>query len=61
MLFPKIKEGARKIQEVILFGRYLVLSELGRASGSIVYLARHQKLGEYRVIKRIVKDSGAEH
>lgn len=59
MLFPKIKEGARKIQEVILFGRYLVLSELGRASGSIVYLARHQKLGEYRVIKRIVKDSGS--
>ena len=36
-------------------GRYQVLSELGRGSGSIVYLARHQKLGEYRAIKRIQK------
>ena len=37
-------------------GRYQVLSELGRGSGSIVYLARHQKLGEYRAVKRISKE-----
>ena len=38
-------------------GRYRVLSELGRGSGSIVYLVRHQKLGEYRVVKCISKQS----
>ena len=37
-------------------GRYQVLTELGRGSGSIVYLARHQKLGEYRAVKRISKE-----
>ena len=37
-------------------GRYLILSELGRGSGSIVYLVRHQKLGEYRAVKRIAKE-----
>ncbi len=30
-----------KIEEVIWFDRYMILSELGRGSGSIVYLARH--------------------
>lgn len=59
MLFPINQEGARNIQEVIWFDRYLVLSELGRGSGSIVYLVRHQKLGEYRAVKRILKDSDA--
>ncbi|MCI8488892.1 MAG: protein kinase [Lachnospiraceae bacterium] len=33
-----------------------MLSELGRGSGSIVYLVRHQKLGEYRAVKRISKE-----
>ena len=37
-------------------GRYQVLTELGRGSGSIVYLARHQKLGEYRAVKCIKKE-----
>lgn len=37
-------------------GRYRVLSELGRGSGSIVYLVRHQKLGEYRAVKCIKKE-----
>lgn len=44
------------IQETILFGRYRILSELGRGSGTTVYLARHQKLGGYRAVKRILKD-----
>ena len=57
MLFPKKQEGARNIQEVIWFDRYLVLSELGKGSGSTVYLVRHQKLGEYRAVKRISKKS----
>lgn len=52
-------EGAMEIEEVIWFDRYMILSELGRGSGSIVYLARHQKLGEYRAIKRISKDAGS--
>lgn len=58
MLFP-IKRGRseRIIQEVIWFDRYLVLSEIGRGSGSIVYLVRHQKLGEYRAVKCISKKS----
>lgn len=58
MLFPK-KEGAREIQEVFLPGRYRILSELGRGSGSVVYLAMHQKLSEHRALKRIQKDSDA--
>lgn len=45
-----------KIQGTILSGRYQILSELGRGSGSIVYLVRHQKLGEYRAVKRISKE-----
>lgn len=53
----KSRKERGNIQEVILFDRYLVLSELGRGSGSIVYLVRHQKLGEYRVVKKILKDS----
>ena len=57
MLFPIKQEGARNIQETILFDRYLILSELGRGSGSIVYLVRHQKLGEYRAAKCIPKNS----
>ena len=57
MLFPIKQEGARNIQETILFDRYLILSELGRGSGSIVYLVRHQKLGEYRAVKCIPKNS----
>jgi serine/threonine protein kinase len=57
MLFPIKEEGAMKIEEVIWFDRYMILSELGRGSGSIVYLARHQKLGEYRVIKQIMKNT----
>lgn len=56
MLFPK-KEGAKYIKEIIWFDRYLVLSELGKGSGSTVYLVRHQKLGEYRAVKRISKKS----
>ena len=46
-------------QEIIWFDRYLVLSEIGRGSGSKVYLVRHQKLGVYRAVKRIFKDSDA--
>lgn len=38
-------------------GRYLILSELAKGGGSIVYLARHQKLGEYRAVKCISKES----
>lgn len=57
MLFPIKKEGAGNIQKTILSDRYLILSELGRGSGSIVYLVRHQKLGEYRAIKCISKHS----
>ena len=57
MLFPLKQEGARNIKEVIWFDRYLVLSEIGRGCGSTVYLVRHQKLGEYRAIKRISKQS----
>lgn len=45
------------IQETILSGRYRLLSELGRGNGSVVYLARHQRLGEYRAVKCIPKDS----
>ena len=40
-----------------MFDRYLVLSEIGRGGGSTVYLVRHQKLGEYRAVKRISKQS----
>ncbi len=57
VLFPVKQEGARTIQQFILSGRYQILSELGRGSGSIVYLARHQKLGEYRAVKLILKQS----
>lgn len=57
--FRQNQEGARNIQDVIWFDRYQVLSELGRGSGSIVYLVKHQKLGEYRAIKRIIKDPDA--
>lgn len=53
----KTGRSDRKIQEILLFGRYLILSELGRGSGSKVYLARHQTLGEYRAIKQISKKS----
>lgn len=42
---------------MIWFDRYLVLSEIGKGSGSTVYLVRHQKLGEYRAVKRIPKSS----
>lgn len=42
---------------MIWFDRYRVLSEIGRGSGSIVYLVRHQKLGEYRAVKCISKNS----
>lgn len=45
-----------KIQGTILSGRYQILSEIGRGSGSIVYLARHQKLEEYRAVKCILKE-----
>lgn len=45
------------IQETLLSDRYRLLSELGRGNGSIVYLARHQRLGEYRTVKCIPKDS----
>lgn len=53
----KIRKERGNIQEVIWFDKYLVLSEIGRGSGSTVYLVRHQKLGEYRAVKRILKDS----
>ena len=53
----KTGRSDRKIQEILLFGRYLILSELGRGSGSKVYLARHQTLGEYRAVKQISKKS----
>lgn len=57
MLFPIKQEGARNIQETILSDRYFILSEIGRGSGSVVYLVRHQKLGEYRAVKCISKNS----
>lgn len=44
-------------KEEIWFDRYLVLSEIGRGSGSKVYLVKHQKLGEYRAVKCISKHS----
>ncbi len=53
----KVRKERGNIQEVIWFDRYLVLSEIGRGSGSTVYLVRHQKLGEYRAVKRILKNA----
>lgn len=52
----KIRKERKVIQEIIWFDRYKVLSEIGQGAGSTVYLVKHQKLGEYRAVKRISKE-----
>ncbi len=50
------KKGADyAIEELILFGKYRVISVLGIGSNSTVYLAEHLKLKVYRAIKSIPK------
>ncbi len=51
-----MRKERKIIQEIIWFDRYKVLSVIGQSAGSTVYLVRHQKLGEYRAVKRIPKE-----
>lgn len=46
------------IQEFIWSDRYRLISEIGRGSHSVIYLVRHQQLGEYRAVKCISKEEG---
>ncbi|MBO5372188.1 MAG: serine/threonine protein kinase [Lachnospiraceae bacterium] len=57
MLFPKYGKERKVIHEILWFGRYRVLSEIGQGAGSTTYLVRHQRLGEYRAVKRISKQA----
>lgn len=56
MLFPE-KGRSGFIKQSFQFQGYRILSVIGRGSNSTVYLAEHQKLGEYRAVKCILKDN----
>lgn len=54
------KKGADfAIEELILFGKYRVISTLGIGTFGTVYLAEHLKLKVFRAIKCIPKTSTA--
>lgn len=52
------KEHISKILNTILFGKYELLSILGKGGTSTVYLARHLTLKSYRAIKCIPRTEG---
>ena len=45
----------RSTEQILLFGKYRVLRQLGGGASSQVYLAEHVKLKTYRAVKRISK------
>lgn len=45
----------RSTEQIILFGKYRILRQLGEGASSQVYLAEHVKLKTYRAVKRISK------
>lgn len=45
-----------KMEEELLFGKYRVLRLLANGSGGEVFLAEHERLGERRIIKRLLKN-----
>lgn len=56
----RFERSGFRIEDIILFGRYRVLSTLGSGSFSTVYLAEHLKLKVYRAVKCIPKDAAYE-
>lgn len=56
-----IRKGAEyRIEKIILFGKYRIVSVLGSGSSGTVYLAEHLKLKVYRAIKCIPKNAGGK-
>lgn len=53
------QKGAESILETSLFGKYRLISQLGKGSSSRVYLAEHTKLKAFRAIKCISKSQRA--
>lgn len=45
----------RSTEQILLFGKYRILYQLGEGASSQVYLAEHVKLKTYRAVKRISK------
>lgn len=45
----------KSTEQIILFGKYRILRQLGEGASSQVYLAEHMKLKTYRAVKRISK------
>lgn len=45
----------KSTEQIILFGKYRILCQLGEGASGQVYLAEHMKLKTYRAVKRISK------